>query len=109
MVTNQWIDQLTIAWTDFSNQGMLIADPVFGSYIYFLIIYDIITVLLPALDIPITSNNGSTSQPELLVPNKDINLLEEAVADKHVLAKVQLTSRPSEFCFRNYESHCLQV
>ena len=54
------------------------------------------------------SNNGSTSWPELLVPNEDINPLEEAVADEHVLQKVQLTFRPSKFCFRNYESHFLQ-
>ena len=46
LVKNQQIDQLTAAWTDFSNQGMLIADPVFGSYIYFLIIYDLIVNMI---------------------------------------------------------------
>ena len=43
---NQWMDQLTAARTDFSNWGMLIADPVFGSYIYFPVIYDLIVNMI---------------------------------------------------------------
>ena len=105
LVTNQRLDQLSAAQTDFENRGMLhgtqASKPSCSMFI-FLYINDSDVNLYPLTDPQPTTGHGSINEP-INVPTQtsvaDEDPLEEIITDLDAVAEVTLGSKPSSFHF----------